>query len=194
MSDSAKPSSAEATQETDGAYGDLDRSLLPEGMHVSDATDFDATLKKFSLGDVPEFAFLPRNFHTALDIQHLVYEREARDLQVLARQAGLDLKPVAGSSFQTIHENDASVHLPTIVFLWQLLDNADKVINVADFLAKVAAFTRRHSDVANEEVEVSQEYIVTGKSKTKRFTFRGPASALPDILPILIRESRENDE
>lgn len=176
-----------ATEESGGAlreFGDLGRRKA-EGTDADAAAAIEGSLERLGISKIPDFALVPRNLATAPDAEHLVYERESLDLQVLARQVGLKLEPIAGSTMETVHENDATIILPALIFLGALLDRAETVLEIIELFKKIRDFVVRHSRKPNEPIELSQEIFIHEGSHFERVSFKGPPSALPDVVESL---------
>lgn len=182
---SKNESGAQSAASRLAAYGDLRRPSQTCASSYIEAPEMARALKRLGLDTIPDLALLPRNLLTAADPDHLVYERDALDLQVLARQSGLELDTLTDAPQKTIHENDSTIILPAVILAAQIFENADKILSLIDFFSRIAGFVERRSNNAAEQVEVSQEVFVKKGVRITRSVFKGPPSALRDVPKVL---------
>ncbi len=178
----------------EATYGNLGRHTIASGLKVSDADTFVKAVERLNISSLPAIALVPRNLETSPDIDHLVYERESKDLQALAKQVGITLAPLAGNEVATIHENDATVILAGLYIAYETIGKLNGFATLVEFFSNVSKFfgSRRTSD--GSEVELSQEVIVREKSTTIRVSYKGPAPSLPEIVKLIQSEFEKNDE
>ncbi len=197
MSNNSDPDigkSPERARALDDTYGDLGRkTVVGTGATVSHAESFTNAIERLQISSLPPIALIPRNLESSPDVDHLIYERESRELQVLGNQLGLSIVPLTGSEVITVHENDASIILASLFIAYEAIEKLNGLATLVEFFTNISKhFGSRRSD-DGMEVELSQEIIVRKHSTTKRLSYKGPASGLPEIVRLIRYEFESND-
>ena len=187
--------SMDRAREVDAAYGNLGRHIVDNvGVEISHADAFVSAIERLHISSLPIIALIPRNLETSPGVDQLVYERESRDLQVLARQLGFTLDPLAGNELATIHENDATIILGGLYFAYEAIERINGFATLVEFFINVAKFFGSRRAKHDSEVELSQEVILGKRTTTVRLTYKGPASGLPDIVKLMQVEFEQDDD
>lgn len=193
MTDETDPDTIRKLQELQERYGNLNRHDVGHGLTISAGDEFEAALERLGINQLPDFAVIPRNLLSAPTTDAFVYERESRDLQAIATGAGLKLAPLADGAFETIHENDASLILPALVFLYPLLETYNKTTTIVEFFNNMLKLLSRQSGKPLSQIELTQEILVKKNSKSMKFSYKGPAENYMAVVSELKQRFDEYD-
>jgi hypothetical protein len=152
-----------------------------ENFVVKDYLAIPDRLKALGIDDVPRVAVLPRNFDVAVDKVALINESIAADIRIIGRGLGIDVYTFQGTGARRIKENDALSIGAIILVTLEAFNNLE---TLGEFFARIARLVR-DVNAGGGEVEITQEVVATGKKDSKKFTYRGPASGLPSIVPMI---------
>jgi len=158
--------------------------------HIREDTEFIERLDALGIG-VPEIAVLPRNFKTATK-EGFVFESSTSTIIKIGREVKLPLERLGNGSSLAIHENDASLIAPVIVFAQHLfLDGSAEIViafltEFAKHIRGVWGNTKANSTLAR------LDFVVTDGVSTKSMTYEGPIDGLPHVVE-LARKALKDD-
>jgi hypothetical protein len=161
---------------------------------VAHADAFTNSIERLRILSLPPIAIIPRNLETSPDVDHLIYERESRDLQVLGHQLGFSVTPLTGSAVVTVHENDASVILTSLFIAYEAIEKLNGFATLVEFFTNISKHFGSRRSEGGTEIELSQEIIIRKQSTTKRLSYKGPASGLPEIVRLMQSEFESDDK
>jgi hypothetical protein len=120
----------------------------------------------------PSVSVLPRNFAVAESAEQFIFEAMTSTIQKLGRQVDLPIDVLGGGSYRSIHEKDAEIISPVLVFANAFLEHLGR--HVANHWGPKAARTR-HAVL---------EVVITNGPRTKRIKYNGPVDGLASIVSV----------
>ena len=178
-----KPTRSYARTEDDG----LDRPSVTAssdgGIEIRSDPQTGALLQALNLKSSNVY-ILPRNFAVAKSPDDFVFEQTTITIQKLGRQAGVVVAVPGAATYRSIHEKDAELIAPVLVFTHQFLIEGGATL-LAKLLEYIAAYVKsswgaRHASAR----EAVFEAVVTDGKKAKRITYRGPIEGLHSMVTI----------
>ena len=186
MSDQSESGMDVGRNYSSGFYDGLDRRNSPKidtDQSISCMLDGPAADRLLRLGIVAsEVTVLPRNFDTAISAEHFVFEEMTGTIRTLGRQVGLKVDIPGPTAFVALHEKDAEIISPVLVFAHAFLveGGAALVYRFLELLSNHIA-SRWGPKIASSRVAVLEVVVTCGQS-SKRLKYRGPISGLPTVV------------
>lgn len=129
-------------------------------------------------------SILPRNFMIADSADDFVFEEMTPTIQKLGRRVGLTLRVPGPDRYRSIHEKDAQVIAPVLVFAHSFLIEGGAALTVA-FLEHFGRFVASQwGPKISRERDAHLEIIITHGKRAKSVQYTGPIDGLATIIEV----------
>ena len=141
----------------------------------------------------PNASVLPRNFVTAQSPEEFIFEEMTPTIQKLGRKVGLMVDVLGPVGYRSIHEKDAEIVAPVLLFAQSFLVEGGASLTVA-FLEHLGHhIASRWGPKITRERAAVLEIVVTNGRRAKRVRYSGPLDGLATIVPVAQRAFDKDD-